>query len=135
MSHWIHVTGNIRFDSFTDDVKAVEEREKIAKVLGEIPEGSEGKLDIKLIEIHIPVHDEYGSSMCCARWSVNIVGDLRDVPDFSQIDVWIEGIKKRCVEENMWIRQGVIQAMDDNNYPHSFSQIWELLTINTFKDL
>lgn len=129
MSHWIHVAGNIRFDSFTNDIEAIEEKESIKKVLVEIPEGSEGALDIKILEIHTPEHDEFGSTMCSARWSVNIVGDLRDVPDFSSIEKWVKGIEKRCVEENMWIRQGVIQAMDDNNYPHAFSKCYELLTI------
>lgn len=129
MSYWIHVAGNIRFDSFTDDIKALEERTTIRKVLGKIPGGSEGDLDINIVEVHVPEHDEYGSSMVTARWSVNIVGDLRDVKDFSEIEKWVEGIKKRCVKEGMYIRQGVIQAMDDNDYHNSFTKTWEMMRI------
>ncbi len=49
MSHWIHVAGNIRFDSVTDDIEAVEERANIMAVIGEIPSGSEGELDVQLL--------------------------------------------------------------------------------------
>ncbi len=68
--------------------------------------------------------------MVCARWSVNIVGDLRDVADFSQIEKWVEDIKSRCIERNMYIRQGVIMAKNDG-YPKAESKTWEILDLTT----
>lgn len=128
MSNWIHIAGNIRFDSSSLKRKEIKEIENIKKVLGEIPKGSEGPLDIRILDIIPPDEDECG--MCSARWSVNITGDLRDINNFSQIEKWVKEIKKRCIEENMWIRQGVIMAKKDNNIESKAeSKTWELLTI------
>ncbi len=128
MSHWIHVAGNIRFDTLNFPYKKEDiekEIKTIKNILGKIPFGSEGSLDVKILDIE--PSDEYGGS--CARWSINIVGDLRDVKDFSQIEEWVKGIKERCSKNGMWIRQGVIQASDDI-YPKEGSQVWELLNIH-----
>ncbi len=109
MSYWVHVAGNIRFDSFSmgDRKRSKKEIETIKRVIGNSPEGSEGPLDVQIIDVKPP------SKVCsyAARYSVNITGDLRDIEDFSEIKQWVKDIKRRCLEEDMWIRQGVITAV------------------------
>jgi len=121
MSNWIHVAGNIRFDTHSDKKKDKKEIEKIFQVLGDIPEGSEGPLDIQILDVQPPTDN----CVYSARYSVNIVGDLRDVQNFRPIADWVKGIKKRCIENDMWIRQGIVGAVSDRGSHKS----WELLTI------
>lgn len=134
MSRWIHVAGCIRFDTVVFEEEAEflagskKERALIKKALGRIPKGSEGSLDIQIVDVQPPVYEEHGMYGSSARWAVLITGDLRDVDNFDCVERWVKRINTVVQDENsrVWVRQGVIQAMSNNNYPEIISKVFEI---------
>jgi len=105
LSIWTHVVGIIRFDAIPIP-GCFPSIKEVGQYFNEgVPEGSEGPLQFKVIK-YPP--SEYGSVLYC---KVIIWGDLRDfgLTDVPKIIGWIERSCKKCTDNYLIIRQGVIQ--------------------------
>ena len=110
MSQWTHVSGAIRIDHSW--FKKPREmgllyRKVIQKAFKNIPEGSEGPLQVNILPT-----DEAGSCnigkggefvTTSYRWVVTITGDLRDYTNVLDIYEWIDNSVK-----NLDVRQGIV---------------------------
>lgn len=91
MSQWTHVNCSIRVDSF----RFLPQEEK-PKIVGDLPEGSEGPLS-SLIWVNPDVHH-------MAAYTVVVFGDLRDYDDVQEILSFFSEFTKDRI-----IRSGILE--------------------------
>lgn len=126
MSNWTHVVGAIRLDAIRDRHESMfEVRKEFEEYFGKtldyysdsdlheeaydhperfLPMGSEGSL-----KMSIWINPRLDS---VASYTVTIFGDLRDHDNAKDIVEWF---KKKCDNDDIWVRDAVITAYNEVN--------------------
>lgn len=117
MSVWTHVAGVIRIDDYS--LMIMNKKTDFSKIFirntwtypnkeGNLPEGSEGSLDVEFIDRMEPDSSSYIRTVC-------FFGDLRDVgaEDCNKIQKWWEDIPE-LLGEKYSIRQAVLEIKPEN---------------------
>lgn len=114
MSTWTHVAATIRIDDMMSifgigtNLKEMFRRDTWAHPdeKGNLPAGSEGSLDVEIIERPENDGSQYMKTVC-------IFGDLRDYEDLVPIHIWWSNIKNNLPLE-CEIRQAILLAECEN---------------------
>jgi len=124
MSIWTHVAGIIYFDDFF-------EKDEDFKILhfNDIPEGSEGSLNIKTEN---EILGFSGNKPTYGRIMVAIWGDLRDYEDHSEIFQYFKQITDK---DHRFVRNGVLEIEVENGrhliYKYGKEDDWDLVLDET----
>lgn len=110
MSVWTHVAGVIRVDAIREIAEPDFSKIFVRCLWGEdtkgcnMPLGSEGSLDFKIIE--------NPDKSCLAAYTIVVFGDLRDfgVDDMPEIESWWDRVLEQCG----MIRQAVLQIQPED---------------------